>query len=392
MVELESSIKLLRRWDTNMDSNNLDLKQVIAFGGAFIAFLIGSGFATGQEVMQYFVAYGYMGIAGAIVVFLLFMYVGTSFITTGYKHKFSKPNDIYTYYCGKIVGKFFDYFSVLFIFLSFIVMIGGAGATLKQQFALPVSIGGIGLAVLAGVTVILGLNKIIDVIGKIGPVICVMAILLGISAIIMNPSGLSMASQIIPDLDLLKASNNWIFAAASYVGFCMLWLAAFMSTIGATAVNKKTASFGAILGALGFSAAVIVLTLGLMANIQQVEGSLVPSLILAGNIHPSIAVIFSLIVVAAIYTTAVPLLWTVSSKITDEKSSKFKYVTIILAIIGTIVGLYIPFDRLVNIVYVINGYVGIFLLAFMIIKSIKNVIEDKKDKNNAAGHLKRKVT
>lgn len=226
-----------------MDSNKVDTKQVIFFGGAFIAFLIGSGFATGQEVMQYFVAYGYMGVAGAIVVFLLLMYVGISFIITGYERKFPKPNDIYTYYCGKTIGKFFDYFSIMFIYLSFIVMIGGAGATLKQQYELPVSVGGFGLAVLAGVTVIFGLNKIVDIIGKIGPVICVMAILLGISAIIMNPTGLGEVSQIIPNLDLLKASSNWIFAVASYVGFIMLWLAAFMSSMGATAVNKKNSLF-----------------------------------------------------------------------------------------------------------------------------------------------------
>ncbi|MEW9676426.1 hypothetical protein ABRT01_09625 [Lentibacillus sp. L22] len=341
--------------------------------------------------MQYFVAYGYMGITGAIAVFLLFMYVGTSFIVTGYKYRFPKPNDIYKYYCGKTIGKFFDYFSVLFIYLSFIVMIGGAGATVRQQFELPVSIGGIGLALLAGVTVVFGLNRIVDVIGKIGPTICVLAILLGISAIIMNPSGLSLANQIIPHLDLLQASSNWLFAAGSYVGFCMLWLAAFLSTMGATAVNKKTASLGAIFGALGFSAAIIVVSLGLMANIQQVEGSLVPSLILAENIHPSIAIIFSLIVLAAIYSTAVPLLWTVSSKIANEKSSKFKYVTLILAVIGTFVGLYVSFDRLVNIVYVINGYVGILLLALMIIKSINNVIEDKKIKNGRSLETKSNI-
>lgn len=364
-----------------MDSNKVDFKQVITFSGAFIAFLIGSGFATGQEIMQYFVAYGYKGVAGAIVVFLLFMYAGISFIITGYERKFPKPNDIYTYYCGKTIGKFFDYFSVLFIYLSFIVMIGGAGATLKQQYELPVSVGGIGLATLTVITVIWGLNKIVDVIGKMGPIICVMAILLGISAIIMNPVGLGKASQIIPNLNLLKASSNWIYAAGSYVGFCMLWLAAFMSSMGGKAVNKKTASFGAIFGALGFSVAVIVLALGLMANVEQVAGSLVPSLILAGNIHPSLAVIFSLTIAGGIYTTAVPLLWTVSSKITDEKSSKFKYVTIILAVIGVFVALNIPFDRLINIVYVINGYVGILLLILMIIKSIKNVIGVKKDKN-----------
>ena len=36
--------------------------RTITYGGAFIAFLIGSGFATGQEVIQYFSGYGYVGI------------------------------------------------------------------------------------------------------------------------------------------------------------------------------------------------------------------------------------------------------------------------------------------------------------------------------------------
>lgn len=364
-----------------MNSNKADFKQVITFAGAFIAFLIGSGFATGQEIMQYFVSYGWMGILGAIIVFILFLYVGVSFIITGFERRFPKPNDIYTHYCGKALGKFFDYFSILFIYLSFMVMLGGAGATLKQQYDLPVSVGAIGMAVLAVVTVLLGLNRIVDVIGKIGPTIAVMAILLGLAGIIMNPSGLAKASQIIPELNLLHASTNWIYAAGSYVGFCMLWLAAFMSSMGATAINKKTASLGAMIGALGFSAAVIILALGFMANVEQVAGSQVPSLVLAGNIHPILAIIFSLTVAAGIYTTAVPLLWTVSAKIASEKSSIYKIVTVILAVIGVFVALKIPFDKLVNIVYVINGYVGIILLALMVIKTISNAVGAKKDRN-----------
>lgn len=37
----------------------LSIKNIITFMGAFIAFSIGSGFASGQEVMQYFASYGY---------------------------------------------------------------------------------------------------------------------------------------------------------------------------------------------------------------------------------------------------------------------------------------------------------------------------------------------
>jgi len=130
----------------------------------------------------------------------------------------------------------------------------------------------------------------------------------------------------------MKASSNWFFAAGSYVGFCMLWLAGFMTSLGASNENKKEAVLGAVFGAAGFSLALIVVTLGIMANIEQLAGTMVPLLVLAGNISPAIALIFSFIVV--------------------------------------FIGLKVPFDRLVNIIYVINGYVGIILLGFMLIKTI----------------------
>ncbi len=361
-----------------MDSSTVSIKKVISFAGAFIAFLIGSGFATGQEIMQYFSAYGFKGIAGGIVVFLLFLYVGVSFITTGYEHKFPNGSDIFEYYCGKKIGKFYDYFSIVFIYMSFFVMIAGAGATLNQQYGLSTSFGGIILAVLAVITVVFGLGRIVDVIGKIGPVIVVMSIALGFSAIFQNMEGLKRAGEIIPQLNLMKASTNWLYAALSYVGFCMLWLAAFMSSMGASANSKKEAALGAVFGAAAFSAAVIIVSLGLLANIEKVAGSQIPSLIIASNIHPSVAVVYSLTVVAGIYTTAVPLLWTVSARIADEKTTKFKAVTAVLAAIGAVVGLKVPFDRLVNIVYVINGYVGILLLIIMVMKTVKNYIMKKR--------------
>lgn len=42
-------------------------------------------------------------------------------------------------------------------------------------------------------------------------------------------------------------------AALSYIGFCMLWLAAFMAGMGKNANSEKEGSLGAIGGALGFS-------------------------------------------------------------------------------------------------------------------------------------------
>jgi len=360
-----------------MNSNTINFKKVVTYAGAFIAFLIGSGFATGQEVLQYFTSYGYLGVAGGLVTLVLLWYVGVSFITAGFDHDFKKGSDIFNYYCGKKLGTFFDYFSILFIYLSFIVMVAGASATFNQHFGIPNFVGGVTMAVLACITVLLGLNKLVDIIGKIGPTIVIISIVLGIVSIFGNLEGLKEAAVSIPEMKMTRASTNWLFAAGSYVGFCMLWLAGFLASIGSNADNRKELVLGASTGAIGFSIAVIIVALGLMAHINDVSGSQIPALILAGKVHPLLATLFSIIIVAGIYTTAVPLLWSVSSRFAVDKSKKFKLLTVFLASIGLIVGTGLNFSLLVNIVYVINGYVGILLLGLMFVKSIRNRIGNK---------------
>ena len=61
-----------------------------------------------------------------------------------------------------------------------------------------------------------------------------------------------------------------------------------------------------------------------------------------------------------------------SSRIAEDKSPRFRTITAVLAIVGLFVGIYLPFARLVNVVYVINGYVGILLLVMMVYKSLKD--------------------
>ena len=44
------------------DHNAFSWKRVLILAGAVIAFQIGSGFATGQEIIQYYTAYGVEGL------------------------------------------------------------------------------------------------------------------------------------------------------------------------------------------------------------------------------------------------------------------------------------------------------------------------------------------
>lgn len=350
--------------------------NVLKYAGAFMAFLIGSGFATGQEILQYFTAYGLQGFLVSLTMLILFIILSGCFITAGKRENFERGSDIFQYYCGKYIGTFYDYFTILFVFMSYVVMIAGAGATLKEHFGLPEVVGSLLMMALVCITTIFGLGGIIDVIGKLGPIIAIFAIFLGTYSFLSNPGGVIENAALLAagEIQVKQVGNSWFSSACSYVGFCLLWLAAFLTAMGKGTNSKKEGFLGTTVGSIGFTLGCTTMMLGLLAYLPLVADSQIPALILAGRITPVLAVIFSVIIFAGIFTTAVPLLWQVSSRFTVEGSKNFKIATVICAVIGAVIALLLPFNSLVNIIYGINGYVGILLVLFIAVKEIRRVL------------------
>lgn len=61
--------------------------------------VMGAGYAMGQEFLQYFIGYGYMGITGLIIITLFFIWYGITFIDIDYKIKASSQVDVLKYLC-----------------------------------------------------------------------------------------------------------------------------------------------------------------------------------------------------------------------------------------------------------------------------------------------------
>jgi len=354
-------------------NNKLNIGTVITLVGAILAFSIGSGYSTGQEVVQFITSYGYQGLLVGLVFLIIFGYSNYSYAKAGYIGKFDKGVDVYRYFCGNIIGTVYDFFSVFFCYMSFIVMVGGAAATLNQQYNLPVYVGGLIITIMAAITVTMGLKSLVNIIGKIGPVIVIICTVIGIYALLHD--GSQIPSSVVKiktgEVKVLRASTNWLLAGGSYAGFCMLWFGGFMAKIGAE--NKRKNVFVAVIvAAILNTLAIVVSGFALMANIDLVHSAQIPNLVLVEKLLPVFAPIFAIVVFLAIFTTSVPLLWTAASRFANEKSKKFYILTIILAIIGYFIALKIPFNKLLNVVYVINGYAGIILLGFIIIKNVKD--------------------
>lgn len=362
----------------------LNWKQVIKFMGAVIAFAIGAGFATGQEVMQYFASYGYQSILAGLVFVIIMIYTNCSFAAAGHHEKFERGSMIFEYYCGPVLGKIFDYFTVVFCYMSFVVMIAGASSTLHEQFGLPNLAGGIVIAILAAAAVILGLNSLVDVISKIGPIMILFTIIIAVITLFMTGSHISEGVSLLEsgDITVKQAGTNWFTSGISYGGFALLWFAGFVAELGAK--NKlKELFYGVSIGQIVTIFTGLAVAFALLANIQDVAAAEIPNLVLASKIFPWIGIVFALIVFCAIFSTATPLLWTSVSRFTKEHTTPYVTLTIALAVIGCIIAFFVPFSTLVNVIYVINGYAGFVLIFFMVIKDARNLLSKKENETTA---------
>jgi len=362
-----------------MNEEKASMKRILILAGSVIAYYMGSGYATGQEMLQYYTAYGLVSMISCVFYFFFFWYLNQNFIYAGHIGQYEGGmSQICRYFCGKYVGTFYDYFASFFCYACFIVMCAGGGAVANQQFGVPVWMGAAFIALAALASTIFGLSSLINLIGKIGPVLIALCLLGAIAGIIKGDTGIVEGSRMVVDMDVMKAAPTWWQAIINNVGFAIMWMIGFFGGMGKTEPSYKNAKYGTIIGLAVVALAFAVVTLSELANITLVWDSQIPLLKIIDNISHTAAIVYAVVAFLGVYTTACPLLWTGASRVAKEGTSRYKIFIVIGAALGFFIATLLPFNRLINIIYVINGYVGFIFFAFVVVKNIRNKLAKSK--------------
>lgn len=363
--------------DKSESSQPVRTGTVVKFAGAVVATLIGSGFASGQEVLQFFTAYGKLGTFGAIIAIVLFAAVGAIFLHYGFKHKNSDDFSSFRYFAGKYLGTFLEWFTILFCFLVGIIMISGAGATLNQYFGVPQLVGSGIMALLMWVSALFGARRIVDILGSIGPVTIIFLIFLSTYALITHADGLANAEAAMAAAESIPYgvgnSSMWFaIGGIMYVAYNLLAGVPFMSEMGTEAKSGKEAILGGALGGALLGICALVLHLAMLATYGETAHYEVPILQIAVSLSPVVGFLFVIILLAEIYNTTVPMLWTVANAFVSEKKDlrKYRFLISFLSIL-MLIGGQLPFGTLVGVIYPFVGYFGIAFMVIVFVQLIR---------------------
>lgn len=242
-------------------NDKMNWKNVLTIGGAYTAYCIGAGFASGQETLQYYASWGgiYPFVLPALTFVLMFVICYGTF-ETGYIKRFSSPNAAYGYYCGGVLGKILDIFCTIAIGLSTLIMFAGSGATVNQYLGAPVWVGTLVMGVVSVVVVCFGLEKVTNVLGFVGTLIIVILIGVGIYCFCTADSGVMQAQQNVQqyvDAGVIMRANflgieNPILAVASLIGAYITLGLSFNVSLGGRCGSRREVSASAVISAVLF--------------------------------------------------------------------------------------------------------------------------------------------
>lgn len=367
-----------------MEMHSPKVFRVLAYAGVYVGAIIGAGYASGQEILQFFASYGLIGIIGAIITTLLFMWYGTVFMELGHRLKTNSHKVVCRYLCGNIFGTLADYILLFFMFGVITIMVSGGGAAMEQYYGWHPLIGKIIVAFITFITVFLGFSSAIKTLGFITPAIVIGVLIISMITIGDNYGKLSDLNATLISMNPEKASNYWWFAAIIYVSYNVVPSISIFASLGNSEKNTKVIRSAGILGGLTLGVCVLFITLAILSNLKEIMGYQIPFLEIAEQINYTSGLLFSILLLAAIYTTAVADLYAMCIRFFNSDTKKFRLMSF-LVMIASILASMFPFSQLVGTVYPILGVLGLVIMGCAFYKTITgDIFSDKVEKNRIA--------
>ncbi|MBE6036965.1 MAG: hypothetical protein E7223_04990 [Clostridiales bacterium] len=350
--------------------------EVLVMAGGFLAFAMGSGFASGQEVLRFFSLYGFWGsLGGGLLAAAIFAGTGALVAADGARLKLAEPDLVYDHYLGKTLGTLYRLVMPIVMFLFLAVMSAGAGAAFQESFGLPNWAGIVAMMGLCFLTVCFDLRTLLQAIGGIGMLILGASVLLSVTVLLDAWERAGGMQQLFLETDSTvraaeeagaigtksAAGFSWWSAGILYASYNLLTAFPFLNGMGKEASGAGRAAWGGLLGGTFYMAGAMLMNLALRTDLAAVAESQLPLLFLAGQRASWTEGIFAFLLLGSIYTTAAPLLWSLTESLTlSKRPANRRFLAFFLACLAAVGGT-LPFDRMLTAVYPLAGWAGLIL-------------------------------
>ncbi|ASS75525.1 hypothetical protein CIG75_11380 [Tumebacillus algifaecis] len=341
-----------------MNGTELRLSLQIAF--TYIGTVVGAGFASGQEILQFFTLLGPMAYPAILLAVALFAWVGVQMLMLGHKLRARSYREMTAYLFGRKLATLIDVAMMVMLFFVTVAMLAGVGALFEEQLHLSFQIGVLLTMVLTYLTILRGMKGIMAANTIIVPLMLFVVIMIFIQSF--------MQTEYKPTFAPTTTIHNysWILSAVSYAALNLGLAVSVLVPMGGEMKNTKVLQLGGLLGALGLGIMLLGAQYAMSTRMPLIAEYEVPMGFLSSTFSPLMQGVFIVALWGEIYSTLIANVFGLRSQLTNSRNSTQSSLITIVILTAAFFVAQIGFSNIVHYLYPVFGYVSLLLLLLLL--------------------------
>ncbi|NBI06576.1 YkvI family membrane protein [Senegalia massiliensis] len=333
-------------------------------GFIYIGTIIGAGFASGKEISYFFGIYGTKGIYGVLITSILFSIIPMIILYRIKQDKIKSYDDLLQKILGRRFGDIVDKILSLYLFISYSIMISGGATIIKERLHINFIYGIIIMSFLTLIVFLFSMKGLSYANSILIPILIVGIVVIGF--LIINNNGLNFSNN--DGINITK-NGNWVTSAILYVSYNSLSSIVILVTIESLLKTKKQIIKVGLFGGSILGLMALFILIPILIKYTDILGVEVPMLIIASNINSLFLYIYAFIILSAMFTTAIGSGFSLITRINKETNIKKNILAFILPLLSFPLS-YIGFSNLISTLYPLFGYLGLFIILFIVIENL----------------------
>lgn len=335
----------------------------------YVGCFLGAGFVSGQELWQFFGAFGNWGYLGFLVAAALFVAFGVLLVRITQMSGIAEMDRVLVPWDIPWLYQVTGAIEALFLLGVVIIMTAGVGAMLNQLLGLPTWLGDGVFVLVVALIAILGVSGMVSAFSALVPLLVVATLLFAVAAF-----GRFGVEEV---LTLEKVNTNplmpnWFVAALTYVAYNMLGAIGIVTPVGKLVQKKSTVFSGMLLaGLMLLGVAGSILTS--LAVFRTAAAAELPMVALATELSPVLGSCYGVLLLLGMFCNALASLVALVVYLEQKWTTLHNRRKPLLAILAVLIwlGSLGGFGDLIGVIFPVFGYISIFYLGCLVVHYIQ---------------------
>lgn len=327
----------------------------------YVGTVVGAGFATGREIVEFFTRFGFIGLIGILMSGYIFIFLGSKMMRISARMGARSYQEFNIYLFGKYVGTVINVLMLIMLLGVCAVMLSGAGAVFSEQLGLSKALGLMVTISLSILVMIVGIKGLFAVNTFVVPV------MIGFSFLLMFLSA-KLPNFMEQILFIPYVEDGWkaVVAPFSYTALNLGLAQAVLVPVAAEIKDDRTVKWGGIFG--GVALTLILLsshfTLIMLPNVESYD---IPMAVIMKSLASGLYWIFILVIYGEIFTSVIGNIFGLERQIKMYTSLPSLFIVGGIFVITLFISL-IEYGTLLSYLYPIFGYICMIFIILLWMK------------------------